>query len=127
MIKEGAIYQFLHGFGLEAYEENAVYSMKEPPAMPYLTCELNTGSFADEISIPISVNLYYRSASWAAINAKSEEISAAIGYGGRIIDFDGGHIWVKRGTPFAQSLGDPSDDMVRRKLLNLQLEFFSEN
>lgn len=127
MTKEGALFNFFSRFGIGVYEENSVYTMKEQPAFPYLTCELATGSFSDDISIPMTVNLYYRSESWTAINAKTEEISAVIGYGGKIIDFTGGHIWIKRGTPFAQSLGDSSDDMIRRKVLSLELEFFCEN
>ena len=127
MTKEGALFNFFSRFGIGVYEENTVYTMKEPPEFPYLTCELATGSFSDIITIPMTVNLYYKSDSWTAINAKTEEISAVIGNGGRIIDFTGGHIWIKRGTPFAQSLGDPSDERIRRKILNLQLEFFSEN
>lgn len=127
MTKAAAIYQFFSQFGLPAYEENAVFSQDEPPEFPYLTYELNTDSFSDDNGIPIAVNLYYRSSSWTACNAKAEEISSAIGMGGVIISFDNGHIWVKRGSPFAQSLGDSGDDSIRRKLINIQLEFFSEN
>lgn len=127
MTKSGALFSFFSRFGLDVYEENTVYSLENPPAMPYLTYEQSTDSFSNDSGVYITVNLFYRSTSWTAINAKTEEISAVIGNGGKIIDFDGGHIWIKRGRPFARNLSDPADDMVRRKLINLQLEFFCEN
>lgn len=127
MTKAAALNQFFNSFGLEAYEENVVYSFEEPPVFPYITYEMATDSFSDESGIPLSASLWYRSFSWMECNAKAEEIAAYVGDGGKIIDFDGGHIWIKRGTPFAQSIGDVSDDMVRRKALLFQVEFFSQN
>lgn len=124
MTKNAALYSFFSSFGIPAYEENSV---PDTAQYPYLTYEEVTGAFSDENGAPCSASLWYRSSSRTAINAKAEEISAYIGDGGRIIDFDGGHIWIKRANPFAQNLEEPSDNMVKRKLLNIRIEFFSEN
>lgn len=123
MTKAQALYTFFSGF-LTAYEENSVYSMSEPPAFPYLTYELKTDAFG-AYDTSLSFSAWYRSASWSAANAKAEEISAYIGRGGKIINVDGGYLLIMRGSPFAQSLGDPSDDMVKRKLFNINVRFYT--
>ena len=122
MTKAAAIYQFWSGFGLTAYEENTV---PEDAAFPYVTYQLVTDSFDREVAATAS--LWYRSESWTAINAKTEEISAHIGLGGKIIKCDGGRIWIKRGQPFAQNMGDESDDLIKRKYLNLTVEYLTAN
>ena len=118
MTKAAAIYQFWSGFGLTAYEENTV---SDDAKFPYITYQLVTDSFDREIQLTAS--LWYRSESWTAINAKTEEISQKISRGGKIIPCDGGAIWLKRGQPFAQSMGDESDDLIKRKYLNITAEF----
>ena len=120
MTKAAAIYQFWNSFGLTAYEENTVPS---DAAFPYITYQLVTDSFDREVSATAS--LWYRSESWMAINSKTEEISQYIGTGGKIIKCDGGRIWIKRGQPFAQNMGDESDDLIKRKYLNITAEFMT--
>ena len=120
MTKAAAIYQFWSGFGLTAYEENTVPT---DAAFPYITYQLVTDSFDREI--PLTASLWYRGESWTGINAKTEEISQKISRGGKIIPCDGGAIWLKRGQPFAQSMGDESDDLIKRKYLNITAEFMT--
>ena len=120
MTKAAAIYQFWNSFGLTAYEENTV---PHDAVFPYITYQLVTDSFGLEIQITAS--LWYRSESWTAINAKAEEISQTISRGGKIIPCDGGAIWMKRGQPFAQNMGDESDDLIKRKYLNITAEFIT--
>ena len=120
MTKAAAIYQFWSSFGLTAYEENTVPT---DAAFPYITYQLVTDSFDREI--PLTASIWYRSESWAGINAKSEEISQTISRGGKIIPCDSGSIWLKRGQPFAQSMGDESDDLIKRKYLNITAEFMT--
>lgn len=122
MTKAAAIYQFWNSFGLTAYEENTVPT---DAAFPYVTYQLVTDSFDREVTATAS--LWYRGESWTAINAKTEEISKFIGLGGKIIKCDGGCIWIKRGQPFAQNMGDESDDLIKRKYLNLTVEYLTEN
>lgn len=120
MTKAAAIYKFWSGFGLTAYEENTVPT---DAAFPYITYHLVTDSFGREVAATAS--LWYRGESWTAINAKTEEISQKISRGGKIISCDGGAIWLKRGQPFAQSMGDESDDLIKRKYLNIIAEFMT--
>ena len=122
MTKAAAIYQFWSSFGLTAYEENTVPT---DAAFPYVTYQLVTDSFDREV--PVTASIWYRSESWTAVNAKTEEISAHIGLGGKIIKCDGGRIWIKRGQPFAQNMGDESDDLIKRKYLNLTFEIMTAN
>ena len=122
MTKAAAIYQFWCGFGLTAYEENTV---PMDAAFPYITYQLVTDSFDHEVAATAS--MWYRGESWTAINAKTEEISAHIGLGGKLIKCDGGCIWIKLGHPFAQNMGDESDDLIKRKYLNLTFEFLTAN
>lgn len=120
MTKAAAIYQFWSGFGLTAYEENTV---PDDAAFPYITYQLVTDSFDRELQLTASI--WYRSESWTAINAKTEEISQKISRGGKIISCDDGAIWLKRGQPFAQNMGDESDNLIKRKYLNITAEFMT--
>ena len=120
MTKAAAIYQFWNSFGLTAYEENTVQT---DATFPYITYQLVTDSFDREISLTAS--LWYRGESWTDINSKTDEISQKISRGGKIISCDGGAIWLKRGQPFAQSMGDESDNLIKRKYLNITAEFMT--
>ena len=120
MTKAAAIYQFWSSFGLTAYEENTV---PDDAAFPYITYQLVTDSFGSEIQLAVS--LWYRSESWMEANVKTYEISHRIDRGGKMIACDGGAIWLKRGKPFAQNMGDESDDLIKRKYLNITAEFIT--
>lgn len=127
MTKAAAFYSFFSSFGLEAYEENAVYSEKESPAFPYLTYEMQSNTF-DGNDIYISASLWYRTgASWRDANAKVEEISEAIGRSGKTIKIDGGYLLIMRGSPFSQNLSDVTDSAIKRKLLNFVVRFYTNN
>ena len=120
MTKAAAIYQFWSGFGLTAYEENSV---PDDATFPYVTYQLATDGFDREV--PVTASLWYRSESWTGINSKTDEISQRISRGGKIISCDGGAIWLKRGQPFAQNMGDESDNLIKRKYLNITAEFMT--
>lgn len=120
MTKAAAIYQFWNSFGLTAYEENTV---PDDACFPYITYQLVTDSFDREVSATASI--WYRSESWVGINAKTEEISQKISRGGKIIPCDGGAIWMKRGQPFAQNMGDESENLIKRKYINITAEFMT--
>ena len=129
MTKAAALYSFFSGFSIPAYEENSVYAMAaqgSAPTMPYLTYEVKTDYFG-ESDTTISFSLWYRSTSWVDINAKSAEISAAIGRVGKFMDYDGGSVLIMRSQPWAQNMGDDSDDMVKRIVHNLNLRYYSNH
>lgn len=123
MTKASAIYNFWSSFGLIAYEENAVPTGNDAPDFPYITYQLVTDAFENEVLMTAS--LWYRSTSWTQANAKAEEISKAIGIGGKILKCDFGRIWLKRGTPFAQRMGDETDALIKRIYINITAEYFT--
>ena len=91
MTKAAAIYQFWSSFGLTAYEENTV---PEDAAFPYITYQLFTDSFDNDVAMTAS--LWYRGESWLNANAKTDDISLYIGFGGVFLPCDGGRIWIKK-------------------------------
>lgn len=118
--KAAALYGFMSQFGIPAYTASSV---PESAEFPYLTYELSLGAFGDG-ETGITVNLWYRGESESPANAKADEISKAIGSGGRIVQCEGGAIWIKRGTPFCQSVYD-TDNTIKRRYINISAEFFT--
>lgn len=119
MTPEAAIYQFLSSFGIPAY---ATASTPDQAQFPYITYDLVMGEWmGGEVNMP--VNVWYRTDSEAAPNAKVREVSHAIGMGGIIIPCDGGTLWLKKGSPWAQAVAvDGEDEKVKRRLLNISIE-----
>lgn len=122
MTKGEAIYNFFSGFDVDAY---ATSSVPDDVILPYLTFDFVSDSFGQENSI--AVNLWMHTESEAIPNAKAQQIADAIGYGGTILRFDNGAVWVKRGSPWCQSLKDDTAPGVKRRLMNVDLEYLSEN
>lgn len=126
MTKEAALFDFWSSFDLTAYEENTVPSADDSenaPAFPYLTYQVATDGMGAEIAL--SASLWYRSSSWVDINLKARQIEKKIGRGGLLLPCDGGAMWIKRGTPFAQNMSDPDDDAIRRKFINISVEYIT--
>jgi hypothetical protein len=123
MTKEAALYNFWSMFGLPAYEENAVPIGEDGAEFPYITYQVVTDSFGNDVALTGSV--WYKSTSWKEANAKAQEISDKISHGGVTLACDGGIIWIRRGIPFAQSMGDDSDDLIKRKYINITAEFMT--
>lgn len=123
MTKDKALQAFFGGFGIPAYTTASVPRNTE---FPWLTYEYSPSAF-DEGETSITVNLWYHTESEAVPNAKAQEISNAIGLGGRVIRCDGGFIWLKRGSPFCQSLADEADRNIKRRYINITAEFCTEN
>ena len=111
------LHKFWSGFGLPAYDETTV---PDDAKVPYITYEASDDFFGSNLSLTAS--LWYRSTSWQAITEKEKEIANAISLGGKMLQCDEGAIWIKRGTPWAQRMSDSSDNMIRRIVLNIELE-----
>lgn len=122
MTKEATINSFWSSFGLTAYEENSVPT---EASFPYLTYQLVVDSFDNEV--PMTASLWDNSTSWAYLTVKSNEIAQTIGRGGIFLDCDGGKIWIKKGVPFIQNMSDPSDTNIKRKLINITVEYWTKN
>jgi hypothetical protein len=121
MTKGAAIHGFYSSFGIGAYSASSV---PEDVIFPYLTYEFVADAMGQ---VSTSVNLWYYTESEAIPNAKAQEISEAIGLGGKILRFDGGAVWIKRGSPWCQSLKDDTAPGIKRRLLNVTLEYISAN
>ncbi len=124
MTKEAALYSFWSSFGIPAFEVNSVPTGEDAPTFPYLTYDVKTDSFGGE-PVSLTVNLWYRSSSWVEINAKTDEISKRISRGGVMLSCGGGAIWIRRGTPFAISYSEDTDNMVKYKYINITAEFLT--
>ena len=75
---------------------------------------------------PVPVNVWYRTESEAAPNAKVREISNAIGMGGVTLPCDGGMLWVKKGSPWAQAVTvEGEDEKVKRRYVNINIEYLT--
>lgn len=123
MDKEQALHKFWSSFGLTAYDENTVPDdALTTNKGKYLTYNVATAAL-DEPT-PLYANLWYKSSSWAEITGKAEEIAHNIGWGGYLVPFDGGYIWICRGVPFSQRMAD-DDDTIRRIYINVMAEFLS--
>ena len=123
MTKGEALQQFFSGFDLTAY---AAASVPTDTVFPYLTYDLVTGNWGDT-EVSITVNLWYHTDSEALPNAKADEIADTIGIGGKVLLCDGGGIWIKRGSPWCQSLADETDKSIKRRYINVSAEFLTTN
>lgn len=122
MDKWQALQNFWSGYGIPAYDENSVFSGTDSPTMPYITYEAAIGDISSDVLL--SASIWYKSTSWAAISQKAQDIAADI-EGGKIVPYDNGALWIKKGQPFAQRMSEPSDDKVRRMYLNIEAQFLS--
>lgn len=119
--KAAAYHAFWTQFGINAYQEDTV---PHDAGFPRLTYSFSASAF-EEGAVLLHVNLWYRGEGWENINALSETISETIGRGGVMLPCKGGCIWIKRGSPFSQSMSDTDDDSVRRKYINIEAEFLT--
>lgn len=121
MNKAQRLQVFWESFGVPAYDENSV---PDDVIYPYITYSVVDDSLGN--MVPLSASIWYRSSSWAEVESKKNEITKCIGeFGFLSLPVDGGYIFMTKGTPFAQRMRDPSDDLVKRMYLNLSVEFLT--
>lgn len=121
MTPEAALYKFMNGFGIPAYMDSSV---PEDAVFPYITYNLVENDMF-ETEANLTVNVWYRTESEAAPNAKVREMFNRIGLGGVTVPCDGGMLWIKRGNPWAQSVAiEGEDEMVKRRYVNINVDFF---
>lgn len=122
MDKAKALHNFWSSFNLTAIDESSAYDKRITLPTNYITYEVQTSNIGEPIGLTAS--LWYRSTSWEAISKKADEIAAYIGYGGKVLEVDGGYMWIKLGTPFAQRMA-VEDDSIRRIYMNISVDFLS--
>lgn len=119
------------GAALQAFFETilpsyAASAVPDDVVFPYLTYELITSAWEGG-EVGLTVNLWFYTTSEATPNAKAQELSEAIGYGGKILSCDGGYIWLKRGSPWCQNLSDETDRHIKRRYINVTAEYLTLN
>lgn len=122
MTKAETLQEYFSTFGMPAY---TAASVPMDVTFPYLAYELSTGNM-DSGEVGLTVNVWYYATSEAIPNAKAQEISDRLGLGGAVLRTGGGYIWVKRGTPFCQSVHDESDPNIKRRYINFSVEYLTE-
>lgn len=122
MTKAQALQQWLSGF-LPAY---ATSNVPEDAVFPWLTYELATGSW-ESGEVGLTIDLWFYTESEAVPNAKAQEIADAIGMGGCMVAYDGGAMWIKRGSPWCQNVAYDTDRNIKRRYLNISVEYLSQD
>lgn len=115
-----AQYQFWSGFGVPAYEQNSVPDADDV-TFPYITYQAASSGFGG-VSY-LSASIWTKSTSWLTADHISDLIEDTLKDGGVFFPYDGGAVWFTLGDPFSESMGDPSDDTVKRKLLSVIVQF----
>lgn len=123
MTKEQALDSFWQSFGIDAYDESSVPQGTE---FPYITYSVATDSLS-QYGTALNASIWCHSTSWETATLLSNLVSERIGYHGKVLPYDGGYLWIKRRSPFAQRMSDPEDDLIRRIVLNIEAEYLSEN
>ena len=127
MNKAQALHEFWSSFDIPAIDEVSAYDLKDNQLLElgdtYITYEAATDEIDRKVSLTASV--WDRSTSWATVTGKAEEISEAISYGGVTVPYDGGSLWITRGTPFTQRTVVEEDYDYRRITININAEFLS--
>lgn len=127
MDKMQALYGFWSGFGVPAIDEQSSYDeqMMEQLGItyPYISFEASVSELDEPVAL--SADLWYKSTSWAGIEAKAQLIASTIGYGGKMVPYDGGAIWITRGTPAYQRMSAENSFDIRRIHININAEFLS--
>lgn len=122
MNKYQAIQAFWESFGWAAYNENTVPdNALEINNNRYITYETATDSIGNYLRL--SAALWHRSTSWTTVHAKAEEIANYIeNIMPPSLPIDNGRMVVRKGTPFAQDVGD-EDITIRHTVLLIDVEF----
>lgn len=115
-----ALSEFWNSFGVTAYEENSVPDADDV-TFPYITYQAAASPFGGRYAANASI--WTRSTSWLEADTLSDAIEARLKNGGEVVRYAGGIIWITAEDTFSQSMGDPGDDRVKRKLLSVVYHF----
>lgn len=133
MNKQQAYSEFWSGFRVLAFEENSMPDDKTIDALikagkvkakyPYIAYQV----LIDDLGHPVfpMASIYDRSTSWKRVDELANEISEEI-QKMNTIKLDNGRMFITKGSPFAQHQLESEDMNIRRVILNLGVEFFTE-
>ena len=133
MNKQQAYNSFWSGFGVLAFEENSVPDDTVIQALidsgvakskyPYITYQV----LVDDLNSTVypTASIWDKSSSWETADLLSNDISEFISTMGTI-RLDNGRMFIVKGSPFAQHYAEEEDLSIRRIILNIGVEFFTE-
>ena len=121
MTKNKALYAWFNGGEIPFYRASSV---PDDVVMPYGTYEYIESAF-DAGEVGLTVNLFFRTESEAIPDEAVQDLSKRIGYSGVTIPCDEGYIWLKRGSPFCQSLTYENDPAIKRRYINITAEYLT--
>ena len=134
MNKQQAYNAFWGSFGVLAFEENAVPDDEVINSLitagvatakfPMITYQVLTDDLGN--SIFPTASIYDRSSSWERADTLSNLISARI-TAMNTIKLDNGRMFITKGSPFSQHMGEGEDFTIKRIVLNLGVEFLTES
>lgn len=134
MNKQQAYSSFWGGFGVLAFEENSVPDdnvieqlIKAGVAKakyPLITYQVIVDSL--DGSVFPTASIWDKSSSWERADLLSNSISQRITDMGTL-QLDDGRMFITKGSPFAQHMGDESDHTIKRIVLNIGVEFLYNN
>lgn len=129
MDKAQALHQFWSSFGIPAIDENSAYDTQVLEQLnigyPRITYEVAESNLGEPVALTAS--LWYRETSWAAAEAKAQQISAFIGWGGKVLRVNGGFmkIMLPQNSIIYRRLADENDSL-RRIVFNIEVDFLTE-
>lgn len=133
MNKEQAYSEFWSGFGVLAWEENSMPDDETIQSLidagvakakyPYIAYQV----IVDDLGYPVfpMASIYDRSTSWKRVDELANVISERI-KNMNTIKLDNGRMFITKGSPFMQHQMESEDMNIRRVILNLGVEFFTE-
>ena len=126
MTKNKALYAWFNEF-MPFYRASSVPSAPENPEgviFPYGTYEYVDSAWG-EGEVSMTINLWFRTESEAIPDEKAQELAKRIGLSGVQIPCDEGIIWLKRGSPWCQSLVYADDTAIKRRYINISAEYLT--
>lgn len=132
MNKQQAYNAFWSDFGVLAFEENSVPDDDTIQRMidaglakakyPYITYQVLTDSL-DYAVLP-TASIWDKNISWERSDLLSNAIAKKIAEM-TPIKLDEGRMFIATGSPYSQHMDEEGDTSIRRIVLNLQVEFFT--
>lgn len=117
MDKEQAFNSFWNSFDIPAYDASTV---PDDAPFPRITYNLAINEFG--LATSLNASIWDKSTGWGRITDIAHRIDSRLSEGGQTVKYDGGMIWIKKGNPFFQRMGDP-DDTIRRIVVIIELEY----
>lgn len=132
MNKQQAYNAFWSDFGVLAFEENSVPDEATIQRMidaglakakyPYITYQVLTDSL--DYAVSPTASIWDKNTSWERSDLLSNAIAKKIA-GMTPIKLDEGRMFIATGSPYSQHMDEEGDTSIRRIVLNLQVEFFT--